>query len=252
QAAAPAPAPAAAAGERPGLVRRAGALALDLVICGMLAGMLSGGDRTEVQYRNRKSPKMPKLPASGTFSAGPDGVKIKGSDGSEAVIGEKGISAKAADGTELRVDEKDVAVTEPNVKPGTKKTVNVQVGLTGVDVTEKTADPADDEDEGDGSVRVEKRKKSEKDKLFPFVWVIINALTLAAWGATPGKKLLGLQVVSYAGSAPIDNKTAVLRSLFTLVSAAPVGLGYLWVLWEKDKRGWHDLLAGTRVVRAAR
>ncbi|MBI5595700.1 MAG: RDD family protein [Elusimicrobia bacterium] len=245
-AAAPAPA-ASTPGERAGLARRLGALVLDLIICGMLAGMLSGGDRTEVQYRNR-SPKLPKLPASGTFSAGPDGVKITGSDGSEAVIGEKGIQAKAADGTELSVGEKGVVVTNPKVEPGPKRTVDVKVGLAGVDVTERQDDPDDEED----GVRVVKKHRSEKDKLFPFVWVILNALTLAAWGATPGKKLLGLQVVTYSGSAPIDNKTAVLRSLFTLVSAAPVGLGYLWVLWEKDKRGWHDLLAGTRVVRAVR
>ena len=27
-------------------------------------------------------------------------------------------------------------------------------------------------------------------------------------------------------------------------------LGFLWAIWEKDKRTWHDLMVGTRVVSA--
>ena len=33
-----------------------------------------------------------------------------------------------------------------------------------------------------------------------------------------------------------------------MLSAACVGLGYLWCLFDRDKRYWHDILSGTRLV----
>jgi uncharacterized RDD family membrane protein YckC len=36
------------------------------------------------------------------------------------------------------------------------------------------------------------------------------------------------------------------------VSTIPFCLGFLWVAFDKRKQGWHDKLAHTVVVRAAR
>lgn len=232
------------------LVRRAAATAIDFVICGILAGMLAPSDKTTVRVHPKKvravtSSVLPKAPRGGTFTVDDKGVVIKGDNGSELQIGEKGIHAKDAEGAEVTVDESGVAVKES--KDAVKKNVDVQIGLGGVEVSEK----APDEDDGDG-VRVETKRRSAKDRIFPFVWLLLNAATLAAWGATPGKRLLHLKVVTYPDGGPIDNKTAFLRSLFTLLSAAPAGLGYIWAAWEKDRRGWHDLFAGTRVVEVER
>ncbi|MBI4676683.1 MAG: RDD family protein [Elusimicrobia bacterium] len=44
-------------------------------------------------------------------------------------------------------------------------------------------------------------------------------------------------------------KHALTRAIISLVSGYGLSLGYLWAFWEKDRRGWHDLLAGTVVVR---
>jgi uncharacterized RDD family membrane protein YckC len=33
------------------------------------------------------------------------------------------------------------------------------------------------------------------------------------------------------------------------VSSIPLGLGIIWVAFDKRKRGWHDMLAGTVVIR---
>ena len=84
--------------------------------------------------------------------------------------------------------------------------------------------------------------------LFPLVWLLLNVASLSAWGATPGKKLMRLKVVLFDDAGPLDWKTAGMRSVMTLISGTMAGLGYLWILFDKDRRGWHDLLAGTRVV----
>jgi len=66
-------------------------------------------------------------------------------------------------------------------------------------------------------------------------------------GKTIGKWLLGLRVVG-AERSPITYRRAFLRWL-ALVGFAPVLLGFLWILWSREKRGWHDLLARTWVIR---
>jgi uncharacterized RDD family membrane protein YckC len=66
-------------------------------------------------------------------------------------------------------------------------------------------------------------------------------------GKTIGKWLLGLRVVG-ADRSPISYRRAFLRWL-GLVGFAPVLLGFLWILWSREKRGWHDFLARTRVIR---
>ena len=66
-------------------------------------------------------------------------------------------------------------------------------------------------------------------------------------GKTIGKWLLGLRVVGRDQSA-VSYSRAFLRWL-VMVAFAPLGLGFLWVLWDSEKRGWHDYLARTRVIR---
>jgi uncharacterized RDD family membrane protein YckC len=70
-------------------------------------------------------------------------------------------------------------------------------------------------------------------------------------GQTLGKRLVGVRVVHVSGE-PIGYARALGRTLGSVLSAFPLGLGYLAVAWQCDKRGFHDLLAGTRVVRARR
>jgi uncharacterized RDD family membrane protein YckC len=69
----------------------------------------------------------------------------------------------------------------------------------------------------------------------------------AVGGKTIGKWLLGLRVVGAAGGS-ITYRRAFLRWL-AMVGFAPVLLGFLWILWNREKRGWHDLLARTWVIR---
>jgi uncharacterized RDD family membrane protein YckC len=66
-------------------------------------------------------------------------------------------------------------------------------------------------------------------------------------GKTIGKWLLGLRVVGAERSA-VTYRRAFLRWL-GMVGFAPVLLGFLWILWSREKRAWHDLLARTWVIR---
>lgn len=66
-------------------------------------------------------------------------------------------------------------------------------------------------------------------------------------GRTPGKMLMGLQVVS-ADGAPISFGVAFLRSVGYLVSSFVFCLGYIWIGFDRRKQGWHDKIAGTVVI----
>ena len=41
---------------------------------------------------------------------------------------------------------------------------------------------------------------------------------------------------------------ALRETVGKLVSALILLLGFLWILWDKDRQGWHDKIAGTLVV----
>jgi uncharacterized RDD family membrane protein YckC len=41
----------------------------------------------------------------------------------------------------------------------------------------------------------------------------------------------------------------LLRCFGLVVAIAPMGAGVLWILVNREKRGWHDLIARTWVVR---
>lgn len=65
-------------------------------------------------------------------------------------------------------------------------------------------------------------------------------------GRTPGKMLLGLQVLS-ADGIPITFGTAFLRSVGYLLSSI-LYTGFIWAAFDKKKQGWHDKIAGTVVI----
>jgi uncharacterized RDD family membrane protein YckC len=71
----------------------------------------------------------------------------------------------------------------------------------------------------------------------------------AVSGRTVGMALFGLRVVTTNG-APITPKQAVLRTLAVPLSVLPLGLGFLGVLFQRERRALHDLMVGTAVVYA--
>ncbi len=72
-----------------------------------------------------------------------------------------------------------------------------------------------------------------------------------ARGATPGKSLLGLTVVTYSGETPIGYGRALLRFVGYGASFLLLGLGFLLIAFSPDRRALHDRIAGTRVERSS-
>lgn len=68
-------------------------------------------------------------------------------------------------------------------------------------------------------------------------------------GQTPGKMIMGIKIVSTDGG-PVTVGKAILRLIGYAVSGIVIYLGFLWVIWDKDKQGWHDKIARTYVVKA--
>jgi uncharacterized RDD family membrane protein YckC len=68
-------------------------------------------------------------------------------------------------------------------------------------------------------------------------------------GQTIGKRLFGARVVDERG-APIGYVHALGRCLATVLAAVPLGIGLAMAGLRADRRGLHDLLAGTWVVCA--
>jgi uncharacterized RDD family membrane protein YckC len=66
-------------------------------------------------------------------------------------------------------------------------------------------------------------------------------------GRTPGKMLLGLQVISTEGTR-ISFGIAFLRAVGYFVSAAVFHIGFIWAAFDRRKQGWHDKIAGTVVI----
>ena len=80
--------------------------------------------------------------------------------------------------------------------------------------------------------------------------LVVLVLTGAApYGQTPGKHIVGIRVVDTSGHT-ISKGLAVARYFSTILSALPCYLGFLWPLWDPEKRTFHDMVVNTRVVGA--
>jgi len=67
--------------------------------------------------------------------------------------------------------------------------------------------------------------------------------------ATPGKMATKLTIVDARTGGSISLGQAILRYAGYVISSLPLGLGYIWVGFDKRKQGWHDKLANTVVIR---
>jgi uncharacterized RDD family membrane protein YckC len=67
-------------------------------------------------------------------------------------------------------------------------------------------------------------------------------------GQTLGKRALGIRVISFADGGPIGYGRAFIRWIGRFVSAFVFLLGYLWMLWDKERQTWHDKFANAVVV----
>jgi uncharacterized RDD family membrane protein YckC len=67
-------------------------------------------------------------------------------------------------------------------------------------------------------------------------------------GQTLGKMALGIRVVDYRTGGTLGYGRAFVRWLARILSGIPCALGYLWMLWDREKQTWHDKLSTSVVV----
>ena len=85
--------------------------------------------------------------------------------------------------------------------------------------------------------------------LFEFSVLIVTILFWNRWrGATPGKKFVHIKIIDAQNFEDINNKQAITRSLGYIPSTILFGLGFFMVIFRKDKKALHDILASTAVI----
>ena len=84
---------------------------------------------------------------------------------------------------------------------------------------------------------------------FIALWAYYVLLEGGPTGQTIGKKAVGIRVVSMQTGGPIGYGKAFIRTLIrTFISGNICLLGFLWMLWDKEKQTWHDKLSDSVVV----
>lgn len=86
---------------------------------------------------------------------------------------------------------------------------------------------------------------------FILSWVFPLLAIIAFWiyrQATPGKMAISAQIVDAKTGGKPTLQQYIVRYLGYFISTIPLGLGLMWVGWDKKKQGWHDKLANTVVI----
>ena len=87
--------------------------------------------------------------------------------------------------------------------------------------------------------------------VFAPLYALAVILLSAFSGQSPGKAIAGIKVVRTNGM-DMGIGTGLLReTIGKVIAALPliVPLGFLWVLFDDENRGWHDKIADTKVIR---
>jgi uncharacterized RDD family membrane protein YckC len=67
-------------------------------------------------------------------------------------------------------------------------------------------------------------------------------------GQTLGKKAVGIRVIDLRAGGPIGYGRSLLRYVVEVVFSGILFLGYLWMLWDREKQTWQDKAANSVVV----
>lgn len=89
---------------------------------------------------------------------------------------------------------------------------------------------------------------------FGVLWLITGAYAVVSWrrgGQTIGMRPWRLRVVAADGMPPSWRAVCV-RYVVASVSLLAFGIGLIWALFDPQRRSWHDLAAGTLLVRLGR
>ncbi|MBV8586179.1 MAG: RDD family protein, partial [Verrucomicrobia bacterium] len=80
-------------------------------------------------------------------------------------------------------------------------------------------------------------------------WVVYRFAMYAWRSATLGEVVLNFRVQHIdGGGIRGDYGTALVRALASLLSLLPLGLGFFWILFDREHQTWHDKISATELV----
>jgi uncharacterized RDD family membrane protein YckC len=90
---------------------------------------------------------------------------------------------------------------------------------------------------------------SVQQTLFYRIYLVVISFLFYGWfwthgGQTSGMRAWKIKILTLE-QKPINWTHALLRFLTAMVSLGFFGLGFLWILIDKNRRGWHDHLSKT-------
>ena len=92
------------------------------------------------------------------------------------------------------------------------------------------------------------------DNLYFHAYLVLVSYFFYVWFWTHGGQTLGLKAwklkILTENGQPITWMQASIRFISAMLSWSVLGLGFIWVLIDKDNRTWHDRLSRTAVFFA--
>lgn len=90
------------------------------------------------------------------------------------------------------------------------------------------------------------------NRLFTLIYSLFAAYLFFSWfwvkaGQTLGMKTWKTLVISDGGGR-ISWKQATIRFFVALISWGALGIGFIWSLFDRRKRTWHDIASGSSLV----
>lgn len=92
-----------------------------------------------------------------------------------------------------------------------------------------------------------------KNSLGYTLYLFLVCFLYFGWQWTHGGQTLAMgtwsvQLQSISGEK-VTWKQATIRFLVAIISWLAVGLGFLWAGFDSEKRTWHDMASGTRLIK---
>ncbi|TSC87942.1 MAG: hypothetical protein G01um101416_257 [Microgenomates group bacterium Gr01-1014_16] len=91
--------------------------------------------------------------------------------------------------------------------------------------------------------------RGEIDMIAGLMFMVYSSLATGMYGMTLGKRFFHLRVVTEDGTKVGMGKAFLRETLGKILSTLVFSLGYFWIIWDKNKQGWHDKIAKTFVVQ---
>lgn len=87
-------------------------------------------------------------------------------------------------------------------------------------------------------------------RLAGLVVLLVFGYLTGTTGQTPGRRVMGITVRREADGQFLGAGAGIGRSFLHILDALPLGLGYLWPLWDSKKQTFADKIIGSVVVKA--